>query len=254
MTLKKPIAGLLLLASAAGGPYVLFETEAGNQARSGAASLIGTGGEEQQSGWLTSASDTAATFGYWNANGVDPAPMPSVQASPDGQGPESMRPPITSLGEVLRFDITPSWVPTRFSRVSTVLAETHLDGLRVPLVTGTSPADLAGTLTYYFDRYKRLQRINVHAVTGNPARFIAELQHAHRFQQQPSLGGYLYLLRWNGQPTSIIYATPAPVIEADSPYGRYNLFIELNQSGLQYGLSSEAHNLLAAGQQTARWQ
>lgn len=249
MSLNKPLTGLLLLAGAAGGPYMLFETDAGNQAQRLLNPAASSSGD---SGYLTGAASGSGgmpSSGFWNANGVEPS---QLVAGADGE--PFVQAPIYALREVLRFDISPNWVPQRFQRVSTVLAEQQLDGLRVPLITGTTPSDLAGTLTYYFDRYKRVQRVTVHGVTGDPSRFIAELQHAYQLQQQPSLGGGLYLLKWNGRPTSVVYTAPASVISADSPYARYNVFIEINQAGLEYGLSDEAQQLVSAGQQTNRWQ
>ena len=46
----------------------------------------------------------------------------------------------------------------RWPRVTTV-PQFALAGLRVPLVTGTQIDDLAGSLTYYFDRTDQVQRI-----------------------------------------------------------------------------------------------
>ncbi len=75
--------------------------------------------------------------------------------------------PVRDLRDVIRFDINPAWVMQNFGRVTTVLADVKLDGLRVPLVTGTAPTDLAGTITYYFDNQQTLRRINLQGLTGN---------------------------------------------------------------------------------------
>ena len=242
--LRKPITGLLLLAGAAGGPYLLFETEAGKQARSTAQGVFGSGesgtAAQVHPGWLTS-----TTAG---------PPASENLLNPNPTSHNLSQPAIHTLKEVLRFDIDPNWVMARFPRVSTVLADMQLDGLRVPLVTGTQPSDLAGTLTYYFDRYKRLQRVQVHGVCGDPNRFVAEFQQMFHMEQQPSLGGGFYVLKWNGRPTSLLQITPAPVIYADSQYSRYNVFVELNQPGMTYGLSPAATQLIEAGKQTHRWQ
>lgn len=250
MALNRPLTGLILLASAAGGPYFLFETDAGRRAREEASQVFSVG-EQPPSGWLTAgpSGGDSTDSGYWNANGLN---TPQVMPSDGSTNMPAM--PVHALRDVLRFDISPNWVFQRFERVTTVLSDLQLDGLRVPLITGTAPTDLAGTLSYYFDRYKRVQRVKIHALTGDPSRFIAELQHAYQLQQHPSLGGQLYLLKWNGRATSVVFAAPAPVITADAPYSRYNVFIELNQAGLEYGLSSEAQQMLDAGRQIDRWQ
>ncbi|MFO0940869.1 MAG: DUF6690 family protein [Pirellulales bacterium] len=43
------------------------------------------------------------------------------------------------------------------------------------------------------------------------------------------------------------------MIYNDSPYGRFNLFLELNQAGLEYGLSMESQRLVEAGRAAQRW-
>jgi hypothetical protein len=241
---KKPVAGLLLLAGATGGPYLLFETEAGQQASQGATQILGGTFTNE-----TPAAD-AGHFTSWESTLNDTS---GSGLNPALEDRSLQQPVIESLKEVLRFDIRPDWVWQRFPRVSTVLAHTQLDGLRVPLVTGTAPSDVAGTLTYYFDRYHRLQRVTVHGVTGDANRFLAELQTLYQLKQEPALGGALYLVRWNARPTSVAYFEPAAVIYADAPYSRFNVFIELNQAGLEYGLSQEAQHLIDAGKSNYRW-
>ncbi len=62
---------------------------------------------------------------------------------------------------MLRFDVTVEWVMQRWPRVSTGLPYLQLQGYRVPLVTGTKVADLAGSLTYYFNARQQVQRITL---------------------------------------------------------------------------------------------
>lgn len=244
--IKRPTTGLLLLASAAGGPYFLYETDTGKAARETVGDAWGgaSADEVSQTGYAADSPDSLSQA-YLN----NPLNSAAIESNPLGL----VQTPVTHFGEVLRFDITPGWVVGRFPRVTTVLAELNLDGLRVPLVTGSQPSDVAGTLTYYFDRYQRLQRVKLHGVTGDPNRCVAELQRYYQFQQEPALGGGLYMLKWNGQPASVLQVAPAPVIYADAPYSRFNVFLELNQAGLAYGLSEESQQLVAFGRQTNRW-
>ncbi|MEZ6075375.1 MAG: DUF6690 family protein [Pirellulaceae bacterium] len=246
---KKPLSGLMLLAGAVGGPYMLFETDVGKQAAGGMSQLVGgsTVGE------ASSGSYSAGSIGSDSAGSPSLTDPSGYMMNPASVEHDMHQPAIHTLQEVLRFDIAPGWVLERFPRVSTVLADTQLDGLRVPLVTGTAPSDIAGTLTYSFDRYKRLQRVVVQGMTGDATRFMSELQQQYQMQQVPSLGGVLYLLSWNGKATSIVHIEPAAVIYADSPYARFKVLIELNQAGLEYGLSREAQQLLDAGKRTQRW-
>lgn len=248
---RRPYTGVLLLATALGGPYFLFETELGRFVRHIAVPGTTTTVEAAPEGELTSVGLPAANTGPEFPWQTTPAtPETNVLNAEPGSFPA---PPIVSLPEALRFDITPSWVTSRFPRVSTIAGDSQLDAMRVPLVTGTSPGDMAGTLTYYFDAYQRLQRISLQSVTGDPNRFVAELQRAYKLEQQPSLGGALYLMSWNGKATSVLRISPAAIIRSDSPYSRFEVFLELNQPGLQFGLSQEANSLLAAGRATGRW-
>lgn len=244
--LNKPMTAAVLLAGAAGGPYVLYETDAGQAARTTATQAIGVAPTNPALGATAGAS--GSTVGsWWGAT-----PKAGAAASSPAASPLSVT-QINSLAEVLRFDIPPAWVMQNFPTVNTGVGDLNLDGLRVPLITGTRPDDLVGTLTYYFDRFQRVQRISLHAVTGDPTRIGNELQRNYRLQQQPALGGGLYTTTWNGTPTSILHITPATVITAEQQNARFTVFLEINQPGLQYGLSSQAQSLIQAGKQMNRW-
>jgi hypothetical protein len=253
--LKKPLAAALLLAGAAGGPYVLYETDAGQSARQSAGQALGmpnSVGEYSGSNSISTTSpgagSSAATGTWWPFGGSKSQTL--AGANPAGLTVTQ----ISSLREVLRFDVPPAWVMQHFPIVNTGLGDGLLDGLRTPLVTGTRPDDLVGALTYYFDRFQRVQRITIHAVTGDPTRMTVELQTAFNLQQQPALGGGLYTTSWNGVPTSLMHITPAPVVTASPQQARFNVFLELNQPGLQYGLSSQSQNLLEIGSKLNRWR
>jgi hypothetical protein len=254
--LRNPLTGLFVLAAAAGGPYLMYETEVGQQgqhalssATQGIGSLISNNPADPNS--LTA---SPSAFGPGMLAGTQSGMQRSLSVDPFNPQNRSMdQLPVMSLADVLRFDISPDWVISRFPRVSTLLSDTQLDGMRAPLITGSSPSDLAGTVTYYFDRYKQLKRLTVHATVGDPTRFVAELQRSYQMSQEPSLGGSLYAIKWNGSPTSLLHVSPASVVYNDLPYGRFNLFLELNQAGLEYGLSQEAQRLIDAGRQAQRW-
>lgn len=241
--LNKPLAAALLLAGAAGGPYVLYETDAGQAARNTAAQTLGVN--------PTSAdpNSTASTSGSWWGSSSNGSANPGTSSS----APVLSVTQINSLAEVLRFDIPPSWVMQNFPTVNTGVGDMQLDGLRVPLITGTRPDDLVGTLTYYFDQFQRVQRITLHAVTGDPTRIGSEIQRNYRLQQQPALGGGLYTTTWNGTPTSILHITPATVITAEQQNARFTVFLEINQPGLQYGLSTQSQALIQSGKKMNRW-
>ena len=83
---------------------------------------------------------------------VEDETMTSVPTATDSDTPHLDGGRINHFSEVIRFDIKPSWVTKRWARVSSSLAELGLEGYRVPVVTGADVNDLAGSLTYYFDK------------------------------------------------------------------------------------------------------
>jgi hypothetical protein len=161
--------------------------------------------------------------------------------------------PVADLREVLRFDISPDWVTSRFSRVTTVLAELQLDGLRVPLVTGTGPNDLAGSISYYFDHSARLQRVALHGFTGDPNAIVQTMTQHYGLQSEPTLEAGVYTRRWNGMPVHFLRVTRAPIVYSDAVHHKFTVFLELNQPDLRYGISAEAQRIVSADRTTGRW-
>lgn len=161
--------------------------------------------------------------------------------------------PIHDLREVLRFDITPEWVTSRFSRVTTVLAATELEGLRVPVVTGIGPSDLAGTLTYYFDYSGKLQRVMLHGFTGDVSRVVESMTQHYGLQAEPTLDAGVYTRRWNAQPVHFLRITRAPVVYSDALHHKFTVFLELNQPNLPYGISADAEQIIGADRGIGRW-
>ncbi len=160
---------------------------------------------------------------------------------------------VHDLREVLRFDITPQWLPQRFSRVTTVLSNVQFDGLRVPLMTGTRPTDLAGTLTYYFDSSQALRRIQLHGLTGDAAQLNQLMVQYYGLKPEQSLGGQLFTTRWNNRVVNVLHISPAPIIYSGADHSKYIVFLELNQAGTDFGLSPDASDLLRNAQAAQRW-
>jgi hypothetical protein len=162
-------------------------------------------------------------------------------------------PAVANLGEILRFDVTPTWVTGRWPRVTTTLAESGLSGLRVPLVTGIATDDLAGTITYYFDRNHQVQRLAFDGYTGDARKLLDLLTRFYGLQPEPTLDAALYVARWNGAPTSVVRIARAPVMTADSPHSQLRVMLELNRPSVYYGLSPQFQQLVQATQATRRW-
>ncbi len=135
------------------------------------------------------------------------------------------------LGEVLQFEGTPAWVMARWPRVTAGLAELDLQGYRVPLVTGTAQDDLAGSLTYYFDKNQRIEFINFHGTTGDPRKLIALVTKRYSFlrQQTQDPGLLLYQVKWNGKPLSELRVRPARVVRANQPHARFEVELAMKR-------------------------
>ncbi len=160
---------------------------------------------------------------------------------------------VADIREALRFDLTAPMILDRFSRVSTVLADLQLEGLRVPVVTGIRADDLAGTLTYYFDHSGAIQRINLHGFTGDTERIVGALTNHYGLQAEQSLDAGVYTRRWNGIPVHLLRITHAPVVFSNAVHQKYTVFLELNQPNLRYGISEEARRIVHADRWTGRW-
>ena len=236
---------LALLLGAVAVPYVVIS----GGARRVASSLWNANSDNDQalSGLLVSSNRHPVVI----RGGPQPAAIPSERTSLEqpsgerravdltGQLPLPKGVPTNRLSEVLRFDISPKWVISRWPRVSTHLAELELEGLRVTLVTGTAVDDLAGSLTYYFDKDQHVQRISFHGHTGDERKLVSLLTGCCGLKPKPTVGGSLYLAEWNGKPRSVLRISHSPVVRAASPRSRLEVALELNRPNLYYGLSQE---------------
>jgi hypothetical protein len=151
---------------------------------------------------------------------VRPAPAPVAQ---------NEKVEIYSLAQVLRSDITTEWVYSHWHRKSAGLADPGMFGIRVPLVTGTLPGDLAGSLSYYFNNRNRLQRISLRARTGNPTQIINLVVQRFGFRPQPprTPGEQLYQVVHNNKVKSELRVRTEPVLSTSSPNKNYSVVLEL---------------------------
>ena len=150
----------------------------------------------------------------------------AISSEPTLEGP-----PVRSLAEVFRFDVSTGWVMQRWPRVSTGLAQLQLQGYRVPLVTGTAKTDLAGALTYYFNPKQQVQRITFHGTTGDATRLIELLTTRYRFARRLTNdpGIFVYeAVSPGSQPAGVLRVQAAQVVKASEPRHRFQveLFIE----------------------------
>ena len=88
-----------------------------------------------------------------------------------------------SVEQVLRFDVTKEWVYHNWSRKSTGPTDVGLFAVRVPVVTGTQLAAIAGSLTYFFNSYGQVEHISFRGRTGDPTQLVNFLMRTYGFQR-----------------------------------------------------------------------
>jgi hypothetical protein len=134
-----------------------------------------------------------------------------------------------ALSDIFRFDLTPQTITDRWNRVSTGLGDVRYQGYRVPLVTGTTPSDLAGSLTYYFDAKPKLRRITFLGATGDPARVVEYLTKQFGFRRSqtgnPRVTSYRPNFRYTGQ----LEVTPAEVLDRHQAESNYRIDLSIER-------------------------
>jgi hypothetical protein len=133
-----------------------------------------------------------------------------------------------SLADLLRFDITPSWLAQNWTRVTTCLAEPDWQGLRVPVVTGSQPDDLAGTVSYSFNMQQQLERINLYGLTGECEPLTAFARQRLGMQQYPCPVGLLLVGFYGDEPLSMLRIRNAPLQDTQRSSVRYEIDLEMN--------------------------
>jgi hypothetical protein len=184
---------------------------------------------------------TASTNKSADAQPGAPAPPPlktnpALTAPP--QGPNATlyptRNPLEgvttySLADVLRMDVPKEWVYQRWPRKSTALSDLDLYGVRVPLVTGSKLYDLAGSLTYFFGRDGRVQRISFRGRTGDTTQVVTLAAQRFGLQPQPTVvvGEQLLQVRRGEDVISQLKTRPAPVLWASSPHDSFAVELDI---------------------------
>jgi hypothetical protein len=211
------IGGLLL---ATGGPITMFST---SDAMSGV-KRSWFGGNGGTAVATKSASSPVA------ASSPIPETTPAIPPLAFG-GPANVG-PTPSLAEVLRFDVTVEWVMQRWPRVSTGLPYLQLQGYRVPLVTGTSMSDFAGSLTYYFNARQQVQRITFRGTSGDPSQMVAlvtgRYQFVRRIANDPGVV-FFEAVDSSNRSVGTLKIRSAAVVKASQPYSRYDVDLAMDR-------------------------
>ena len=153
--------------------------------------------------------------------------------------------PITDLGEIFRFNVSPDWVKQRWDRISTNPGEYGLSGLRTPLVTGVNASDLQGSLTYFFDSGKNPQKITFRGWTGDSQPLVRLLTEKYGFTPQPTNWAGLYMSQNRRSPNGVLIMKHPHVISKDNPRQQVAIMMELNNPQGRFSLSEEMKSVLS---------
>ena len=224
--MMKRMMFLTVVMTAAGLPYVM--STGSSWWTSLKSSMASSSGDASAAAAPAVSTGTAMTSAAPRYNG---GPVPPPGAMGGGKGPPVEGYGTNDLREVINFNATPSWVMSRWPRVTVGLAELNMQGYRVPLVTGTRQDDLAGSLTYYFDENQQTKLIHFRGTTGDPRKLVGLVMSQYKLRPQetgdPSM--QLYQVRWNGKPISQLEVHTAHVIRAAQPYSRYQVELALKR-------------------------
>ncbi len=140
--------------------------------------------------------------------------------------------PLPQMTEAIRFDVAPAWVLQRWPRVSTDLAQLHLHGYRVPLVTGSDATDLAGALTYYFDASQQVRRITFRGTTGDPRQLIGMITSQYGYVRRPNNEPSRLVyegMQSGGKPSGMVVIQAAPVVKNNLPNSRFSIDLVMDR-------------------------
>jgi hypothetical protein len=197
------LAGLLLAALAI--PYVLSDPRIQQAAKR--------------------AAKPATEVGAAAGSSAGPANSPQGATSPAADAGVRSLP----LEELFRFDRTPQWVTATWPAVSTVAGDPEQLGMRVALVSGTQPDDIAGSLTYYFDDHHQLQRITFSGLTADPRRLLAVTATRTGLKSVPTTGFARYIAGDEKQPTSRVVVQHLPMVRATAA-ARMEVAVDLKRA------------------------
>jgi hypothetical protein len=165
-----------------------------------------------------------------NSVGSDPIKIDEQPAK--GTSPFDLS--LVRLDEAVNWDATIPWILQRWPRVNTSIKDTSgkLRGFRVPLVTGANEDDLAGALTYYFNKENRCTYLTLSGTVGDPRQLVYYLVQRYKFapKQSPEPGVHVYELGWNGNGKSTLTIKPAQVVRSSTPHLRYQVELEMNRN------------------------
>ena len=208
---SRPLMVATLLGASIGVPYFVSQQSQGTKS----------------DGWSRSAARPSSTTPY----------VPPLSLSGPGAIANDVSTPVEGVrfhgvAEVLRFDLTREWVYHNWARKSTGLTDPELFGVRVPLVTGTGLTDLAGSLTYSFNKQGELQHISFKGRTADTTPLVQFLTQTYQFQRVAAPAGeQLYQVKRGSRVMSELRTRPDSVLWSSTPQQSIVVELELERPG-----------------------
>ena len=160
----------IVVFGAAGAGYVYHQEQAGQTAP--LSNLLSSGAT-----WVSSVIGEDSDE---NDEANSDATKPEVDSESAAAIPNSL-----DLTQIFRFDLTPDQVRQGSSRVKVGPPEGKLRAYRLPLVTGTAPQDISGSLAYFFEG-TQTRRITFVGSSADPRPMIEFLRQQFGFQRVSS--------------------------------------------------------------------
>ncbi|MCL2624541.1 MAG: hypothetical protein FWD31_12835 [Planctomycetaceae bacterium] len=137
------------------------------------------------------------------------------------------------LADLLRFDYVPNDIVQRWPYVTAVNPELHVQAYRAPFYTGTTPEDLEGVVTYYFDARNNTTQIMIRAKTGDFRPLVDWLETWYGFRYRETQSPVVYVYeppsRWPSKSDSHLWIRPAHAFADGYEYKRFDVTLVLNR-------------------------
>ena len=137
------------------------------------------------------------------------------------------------LANLLRFDYVPNDIVHRWPYVTAVNPELHVQAYRAPFYTGTTPEDLEGVVTYYFDARNNTTQIMIRAKTGDFRPLVAWLKTYFGFEYRATQSPVVYVYeppqRWPSKSDSYLWIRPAHAFAEGYDTKRFDVTLTLNR-------------------------
>jgi hypothetical protein len=134
--------------------------------------------------------------------------------------------------QFLRFDVTKEWVYRYWSRKSTGVTDVGLFSVRVPLVMGTQPTSLAGSLTYHFNSYGQVEHISFRGRTADTTQLVNFLMRTYELKRVDGpVGEQVYQVQRRKRVQSELRTWPESVLDSRSPHRSIAVELELARPG-----------------------